>query len=689
MGLAMRFLVLAACFAVLCVAAGAPALAQSGTVQIDARAEVAAALYAASATQAAAERAADARLRAAQAEIARLQSQGASARAELIAAQERYVADLARRDRAYAQEIAVFRTAVEDIAATPEGASALARFNAGDEIGALAVLDQLVDARERARQLRVNIETAADRRRIATLALEARARGRLDTNAVIARYAEVTRLDPGVHWDWIELARLYANAGNLVEARDAATRAAEIAEDDGDRSTALYELGAIQQAQGDLPGAQSSLQTSLRLIAGSDSPARKSDYSQLPLVVQREVASRLDRIADVLMSQSQLRGARTRIQQSVEILRRIADANPNSVEATLDVTIAAERLSDVLLAEQDYSGAQRVREENLATLRRLSAADPTSVRLQRMIAVNISTTGAAFYSQGQSAAARPYYLDGIAVFQRLVAGDPSSALLRGDLAINHFMLGNIELDQGHMAEAREHLQESLRIWNALQTEDPSHARSLVNVADALYFLARIPGSEASWTDVALRLDELRQRGLLAAHQASRLLEAQIRAQAQSGRAGMLRLRTPVRLNDYTWIQQVNALQSLRDEGVLAPHPATIRAYASMREAGAELNARTAPPNPAVAETLEAHWVWWQQTPSTLEFFLNNLSDQTVSGVVVDVSESCERRSQADPHYIVSLGTELASGDSALYRIARIPERANAGERWCMTIVGSF
>lgn len=676
----------------LLAAAPSSVWAQPGrsAVAVDARAEVAAALYAASATQAASERAADARLRAARAEIARLAAQGASARAELVAAQERYVVDLAARDRAYAQEIGVFRAAVTDIAATPEGAAALARFNAGDEIGALAVLDQIIGARERARQVRANIETAVERRRVAALALEARARGRLDTNAVIARYAEVTRLDPNVHWDWIELTRLYVNAGNLVEARGAATRAAETAEDDGDRSTALYELGAVQQAQGDLPGAQSSLQASLGLIAGSGHPARKSDYSHLPLAVQREVASRLDRIADILMSQGQLRGARTRIQQGVEILRRIADANPNSVEATLDVTIAAERLSDVLLAEQDFAGAQRVREENLVTLRRLAAADPTSVRLQRMIAVNLSTTGAALYVQGQSAAARPYYLDGIAAFQRLVADDPSSALLRGDLAINHFMLGNIDLDEGHMAEAREHLQESLRIWNALQAEDPSHVQSLVNVADALYFLARIPGSEASWADVALRLDELRQRGLLEAPQASRLLEAQIRAQAQSGRtAGMLRLRATIRLDDYTWIQQVNAIQSLRDGGVLAPHPATIHAYASMREAAAALNAATTPPNPTVAETLEAHWVWWQETPSSLEFFLNNLSDQAISGLVIDVSESCEVRGQADPHYIVSLSTELASGDSALYRIVRIPERANAGERWCMTIVGSF
>ena len=124
----------------------------------------------------------------------------------------RYVAALAARDRAYAQEIAVFRKAVEDIAATPQGAVALARFNAGDEIGALTVLDNLRAARDAARQKRADIESAAEGRRIATLALEARKRGKLNTAQVIARYEEVTRLDPAVHWDWIELGRLYPDA---------------------------------------------------------------------------------------------------------------------------------------------------------------------------------------------------------------------------------------------------------------------------------------------------------------------------------------------------------------------------------------------------------------------------------------------------------------------------------------------
>jgi hypothetical protein len=237
-----------------------PLLGQAA--QVDARAEIAAALYAASATQAAAERATDARLRTQRTEIERLRGQASVAatnaaqiRAALTTAEEKYVADLAARDRAYAQEIATFRSAVEDIAATPEGAAALARFNAGDEIGALAILDNLRAARDRARQKRADIESAVEARRIATLALEARVKGKVTAAQVIARYEEVTRLDPGVHWDWVELARLYRAIGTLPLALAAARHAADTASDERDRGVAFNELGNVLVAQGDGPGA--------------------------------------------------------------------------------------------------------------------------------------------------------------------------------------------------------------------------------------------------------------------------------------------------------------------------------------------------------------------------------------------------------------------------------------------------
>jgi tetratricopeptide (TPR) repeat protein len=323
----------------LALAAPPLALAQGeaprGALQVDARSEIAAALFAASATQAAAERAADAKLRAQAAEIARLRREGSANRTQIAALEERYVADLAAKDRAYAQEIAVFRAAVTDIAATPEGIAALARFNAGDEIGALAVLDQLRAARDKARQVRANIESAAEGRRIATLALEAQGRGRLAAAAVIARYEEVTRLDPGVHWDWVDLGRLYVDAGNLPQARRAAERAAETAGDARDRSVAAGALGDVQVLQGDL------------------------------------------------------RAALQSFEQIVAIIQRLAAADPSSASLQRDVSVSLERVGDVAIAQGDLAGARGRFEQSLAIFQRLAAADPSSARLQRDVWVSM------------------------------------------------------------------------------------------------------------------------------------------------------------------------------------------------------------------------------------------------------------------------------------------------------------
>ena len=190
-----------------------------GAAAVDAGAEVAAALYAASATQEAVQRIAEAKFNAAEARITALSAKvraGQIERAELVAAQQDFIAQLAAKDRAYAGAIAILRQSVTDIAVTPQGAAALAEYNAGDEAGALAVLDRLQAADEAARQRATDIQKAVGERRIAELAFDARDKGKVDTASVISRYEQVTRLDPGEFWDWVELSRLYRDAGRTT-----------------------------------------------------------------------------------------------------------------------------------------------------------------------------------------------------------------------------------------------------------------------------------------------------------------------------------------------------------------------------------------------------------------------------------------------------------------------------------------
>lgn len=232
------------------------------------------------------------------------------------------MAELVARDRAYAEEIAVFRKAVEDIAATPQGAAALARFNAGDEIGALAVLNELRAARDKARQKRADIESAAEGRRIATLALGARTRGKQGTADVLARFEEVVQLDSGMPWDWVELGRLYQDAGRLADAERAARAAAKTAVNDRDRMLAFGELDNVLTARGNGPAALAAYRQSKSIAKA----CARRDRTNLGW--QRDLSLSHEKIGNMLAPQGDGAGALAAYRKDLSIadaLRRKGD----------------------------------------------------------------------------------------------------------------------------------------------------------------------------------------------------------------------------------------------------------------------------------------------------------------------------------------------------------------------------
>jgi len=268
------------------------------------------------------------RAQASQATAAQLEAE-----AKLATAQRDFIAQLAKKDRAYAEEIAVFRGQVTDIASTPEGAEALAMFNGGDELGALAILDKLRAANDAARDRRAAIESAAEGRRIAALALEARAKGKLKTSAVIARYEDVVARDPGVFWDWIELRRLYRDAGRLADARVAAEKAIQLADGERNRLVALRELADVQLRSGAFAKALQSTREGVA-IARRLAATRSNDLTQ------RDLSVSLNQLGLLLERSGDLDGALNALEEGLTIDRFRATNEPDNLVAQRDVAIA-------------------------------------------------------------------------------------------------------------------------------------------------------------------------------------------------------------------------------------------------------------------------------------------------------------------------------------------------------------
>lgn len=219
------------------------AAAASAQPAPDARAEVASALYAASATQDEIERGLRADMRALQQEIERLRAAGDARVTEL---EEQFVAMLAAERASYARVIGAFRDQVQDIASTPEGVEALQRYNAGDIEGALGILDRLAEAQQEARETRNRIEDAADQRVIANLAFEAAARGRMPLDDARRRYQAVIDTGGAVALDHLRLGELEGGAGMADSSWVRFETALAMAASSKERTQALMAMAAFR-----------------------------------------------------------------------------------------------------------------------------------------------------------------------------------------------------------------------------------------------------------------------------------------------------------------------------------------------------------------------------------------------------------------------------------------------------------
>jgi len=83
------------------------------------------------------------------------------------------------------------------------------------------------------------------------------------------------------------------------------------------------------------------------------------------------------------VAQGDLVGARARFQESLELIKRLAAADPSSASLQRDLSVSFNKVGEVLVAQGDLVGARARFQESLELIKRLAAADPSSARLQR------------------------------------------------------------------------------------------------------------------------------------------------------------------------------------------------------------------------------------------------------------------------------------------------------------------
>ena len=227
----------------------------------------------------------------------------------VTAERARLVEEAAGKNREFAAEIGEYRRQMAGLteAATPELRAALERFADGDRVGAMPVIEQIKRAQMRARERAAAIRNAADVREVAALKVIMKDRGELSTLALVPVWEEAQELDPGYHWGWVELRRLYTEAGQLGKARAAAERALAQAGDDRALSASLMELGDVLVEAGELGEARKRFEQSLAI---SEKLAAANPGSA---VAQQDVSVSLSKLGAALVKAGQLGQARRRL----------------------------------------------------------------------------------------------------------------------------------------------------------------------------------------------------------------------------------------------------------------------------------------------------------------------------------------------------------------------------------------
>jgi tetratricopeptide (TPR) repeat protein len=535
------------------LALAATVRAQGSVVAI--QMEVTTALVQSSITIEAIEKANDAKCRELQARINALSAQvraGKAQKADLVLANQALVAQLSETDSVYKVEIAAYGVAVSEIASTPDRLAALARFNAGDQIGALVILDKLQKADEVAKQTATNIEAATGERHIAILAYEAFRAGNVDAQSVLARYERVTHLDSGVFDDWQTLAELYADEGRLEEASRSAQRALDLLPGVAENKRAAVEehtlgdLRTITFNEGDLTGAlkASTMMLDLRRRAVAEAVAA-GDVSNQP-DLQAQVSFALDSVGDVLLAQRNLADASKAYEESLTIVRLAAAAQPGVDLFQIYLSSSLARVGKVRAAQGDLAGARSSDEEGLGVARRLvnspyaagphssvgsvGSVDPLKIMpespTERLITLENSLYDIAdvMVAHNDLASALSACREALSIARSLAASRPpppgahelylDSRNAKGVVVFGLDKVGDVLVAQGDLAGAQNAYSEALGIARQLGVADPNLSRVQRDVGICLSKLAALPGAHVSWTDAAEQWESMQQRGTL-------------------------------------------------------------------------------------------------------------------------------------------------------------------------------
>jgi eukaryotic-like serine/threonine-protein kinase len=190
---------------------------------------------------------------------------------------------------------------------------------------------------------------------------------------------------------------------------------------------------------------------------------------------QEQQAVMLINLGDVQIAQSRLLEALNAYQQSLTILKRLADQDKSNLSWQRDLSTGYGKVGNVLLAQGKLQEALNAYQQDLALSKRLAEQDKSNSSWQRELSVSYEEVGNALVAQGKLQEALDAYRQSLTLLRTLASQDKSNAGRQRDLSVGYEKVGDILLAQGKLQEALDAYRQSLTIRQTLTDQDKSNS----------------------------------------------------------------------------------------------------------------------------------------------------------------------------------------------------------------------
>ena len=282
------------------------------------------------------------------------------------------------------------------------------------------------------------------------------------------------------------------------------------------RSKALYQIGEVRIAQGNLSAAGEALRQSLSLAEElsardpsngdrlfgvgqsqfwvgyvhwleGDTKATVDRWEEYLAISERLVAldpENLDwqqelayahtNLGAIFEARGELDRALKAIELSNEIKRRLVGADPNNPAREHSLAGGLSWLTTVLISSNRIPEALEAGRAELEIRQRLVRQDPRNTESQYLLSISHGRVGDLLLMSGDVQATLDHRREAQEIMRDLVAHDPSNLAWRRELAVSHLDRGDSLLVAEQAALARGEIETALRLLSALVESDASN-----------------------------------------------------------------------------------------------------------------------------------------------------------------------------------------------------------------------